>query len=191
MTTLTPSNIIQHLYCPRFTWFEWVLRIPQYEERNYKVQRGREVHDQRLEQNKAYLRQRIGAVSKQQDVYLSNQMLRGKIDEVLELNDGSLAPLDYKFAAWNERVYATYQQQLFCYAWLIEENYRKPVKKGYLVYTRSKNKLVEVVVSEKDKLLVQQTAAQISAVIEQNLYPKATAIKKRCVHCTYRNICTN
>lgn len=190
MISLTPSHIIQYLYCPRFTWFEWVLRIPQYEERNYKVQRGREVHNQRLEQNRAYLRQRIGAVSKQQDVYLSNQLLRGKIDEVLGLGDESLAPLDYKFAPWSGKIYATYQQQLFCYAWLIEEVYGQPVHKGYLVYTRSKNKLVELSITEKDKALVRQTIRGIEQVIEQNRYPAATKVKKRCVHCTYRNICT-
>jgi CRISPR-associated exonuclease Cas4 len=190
MISLTPSHIIQYLYCPRFTWFEWVLRIPQYEERNYKVQRGREVHDQRLEQNRAYLRQRIGAVSKQQDVYLCNQLLRGKIDEVLELKDGSLAPLDYKFAPWNEKLYATYQQQLFCYAWLIEGAYGQSVHKGYLVYTRSKNKLVEVPIRDVDKALVQKTIGCIEQVIEQNQYPPATKVRKRCVHCTYRNICT-
>lgn len=190
MISLTPSHIIQHLYCPRFSWFEWVLRIPQYEARHYKVQRGREVHDQRLEQNKDYLRKRIGTVDKQLDVYLTNGLLRGKMDEVLELTDGSMAPLDYKFAAWNERVYSTYQQQLFCYAWLIEENFGKPVHKGYLVYTRSRNKLVEVTVSAEDKQLIKQTAAEIQQVIAENLYPKATRVKKRCVHCTYRNICT-
>lgn len=190
MISLTPSHIIQHLYCPRFTWFEWVLRIPQYEEKDYKVLRGREVHDQRLEQNKNYLRQRIGAVGKQQDVYLSNTLLRGVVDEVLDLQDGTMAPLDYKFAQWNEQVYATYRQQLFCYAWLIEENYGKRVRKGFLVYTRSKNKLVEVSVSEEDQATVRDTAMEIVKILTENIYPAATKIKKRCVHCTYRNICT-
>jgi CRISPR-associated exonuclease Cas4 len=135
---LTPSHIIEYLYCPRFTYYEYVLAIPQYEEKNYKVQRGRELHDRKLEENKDYLRRRIGAVEKHLDQYLTNNLLRGRVDEVLMLSDGTMTPLDYKFAEWKDKVYETYQTQLFCYAWLIEENFDKPVTKGYLVYTRSK-----------------------------------------------------
>ncbi|MEO0790606.1 MAG: CRISPR-associated protein Cas4, partial [Bacteroidota bacterium] len=41
MISITPSHIIQHVYCPRYTYFEWVLRIPQNEEKYGKVMRGR------------------------------------------------------------------------------------------------------------------------------------------------------
>jgi CRISPR-associated exonuclease Cas4 len=114
--TLTPSHIIEYLYCPRFTYFEYVLAIPQYEERHYKVMRGREVHNEKLEQNKEYLRRRIGAVERYNDQYLTNDLLRGKIDEVLKLEDGAVAPLDYKFALYEDKIYETYKTQLFCYA---------------------------------------------------------------------------
>ena len=99
---LTPSHIIEYLYCPRFTFYEYVMTIPQNEDQNYKVMRGRELHDRKLEENKDYLRRRIGAVGKHLDQYLTNDLLRGRVDEVLELADGTLAPLDYKFAEWNE-----------------------------------------------------------------------------------------
>lgn len=189
MMSLTPSHIIQHLYCPRFTYFEHVLRVPQYEEKNYKVIRGRNLHDERLEQNKGYLRKRLGVVNRHDDQYLTNDLLRGRVDEVLELADGSMAPLDYKFAEYNELVYNTYRTQLFCYAWLIEDNFQKPVTKGYLVYTRSQNKVVEVPVEEADKSEVKNAAREILQVIDSNTFPKATKYKERCVHCTYRNIC--
>ncbi len=186
---LTPSHIIEYLYCPRFTYYEYVLAIPQYEEKNYKVQRGRELHDRKLEENKDYLRRRIGAVEKHLDQYLTNDLLRGRVDEVLTLSDGTMTPLDYKFAEWKDKVYETYQTQLFCYAWLIEENFGKPVTKGYLVYTRSKNKLVEVEISTESKLMVKQAAKAIFDIINDNKFPKATKYKKRCQGCTYRNIC--
>ena len=187
--TLTPSHIIEYLYCPRFTYFEYVLAIPQYEERKYKVTRGREIHDQKLEQNKAYLRQRIGAVERYNDQYITNEQLRGKIDEVLKLQDGTMAPLDYKFAMYDDKVYETYKTQLFCYAWLIEENFGCTVNKGFLVYTRSNNKLVEVPILPSDKQLVKECAREIERIIDGNLFPKATKYKLRCVDCTYRNIC--
>ena len=187
--TLTPSHIIEYLYCPRFTYFEYVLAIPQYEERHYKVMRGREIHDQKLEQNKEYLRRRIGAVERYNDQYLTNELLRGKIDEVLKLEDGTMVPLDYKFALYEDKIYETYKTQLFCYAWLIEECFGREVNKGFLVYTRSNNKLIEVPILPSDKQLVKECAREIQNIIIRNFFPKATKYKMRCVDCTYRNIC--
>lgn len=190
MASLTPSHIIEYLYCPRYTYFEYVLRIPQYEEKYYKVQKGRNMHDERLERNKDYLRKKIGVVEKHTDQYLTNDHLRGKVDEVLRLQDNTMAPLDYKFATYNERIYDTYRQQLFCYSVLIEKNFDRPVRRGYLVYIRSKYKLVEVPVTEADKELIQRSQEEVVSIIENNSYPKATKYKRRCLNCTYRNICT-
>ena len=186
---LTPSHIIEYLFCPRFTYFEYVLAIPQYEEKDYKVLKGRELHNQKLEQNKEYLRRRIGAVRKYLDVYLGNETLRGKVDEVLLLQDGTMTPLDYKFAQWRDKIYDTYRTQLYCYAWLIEDTYDCKVNRGFLVYTRSQHKLIEVPIAEENKEDVKKAAQEIIKIISQNYFPKATKYKKRCINCTYRNIC--
>ncbi len=188
--TLTPSHIIEYLYCPRFTYFEYVLGIPQYEEKFYKVQKGREIHELKAIQNIDYLRKRIGVVKKYQYQYITNSNLRGEVDEILELSDGTMAPLDFKFAEYKDIVYDTYKTQLYCYAVLIEENFGKMVNKGYLVYTRSKNKLVEIEILEEDKKNIKNCIIDIYEIIEKNFYPKATKYKKRCLSCTYKNICT-
>jgi CRISPR-associated exonuclease Cas4 len=189
MFSITPSHIIEYLYCPRFTFFEEVMRIPEFQEKEYKVQKGREVHEDKAEQNRAYLRRRLGATDKFINPYLSNGLLRGVVDEALALDDGTMAPLDYKFARWEDRLYETYRTQLYCYAWLIEENYQKPVNRGFLVYTRSKNHVVEVPVSRADIASVKTAAEAIRAIIQKNLFPPATKVRKKCDHCTYRNVC--
>jgi len=189
-TSFYPSQIIEYLYCPRYTYFEYVLQIPQNEDKFYKVQRGREVHDEKLDQNKNYLRKRIGVQKKWTDQYLGKTGLRGKVDEVLKLNNGTYAPLDYKFAQWNDKVYNTYKQQLYCYAVLIEENFSQAkVEKGFLVYTRSRHKLIEVPITDKDKLKIKDSMKEMLAIIQNNKFPKATRAKKKCINCTYRNIC--
>lgn len=188
--SVTPSHIIEYLFCPRFIYFEHVVGIPQYEDRHFKVKKGRDIHDLKMVRNKDYLRKRIGAVDKYEDRYLTNDILRGKVDEVLLLDDGTMAPLDYKFAKYNDRVYQTYLTQLYCYAVLIEDNFDTKVNKGYLVYIRSKNKLVDVKIEDADKAKVAETANAVIIIVENNFYPKATKYKKRCVSCTYRNICT-
>ena len=190
MISLTPSHIIEYLFCPRFTYFENVLGIPQYEERHYKVMKGRNMHELKLTRNKDYFRKRIGVKEKYLDQYLTNDMLRGVVDEVLLLDDGTMAPLDYKFAKYEERLYKTYKTQLSCYALLIEDNFQKKVNKGFLVYIRSKNKLLEVEITEKDKMEVRNAIAGIEHIIRKNFYPKGTKDKAKCITCTYRNICT-
>lgn len=189
MQSFYPSQIIEYLYCPRYTYFEYVLRIPQYEEKFYKVNRGREIHDQKLERNKEYLRKKIGAVHKWTDQYLGMEGLRGKVDEILKLENETYAPLDYKFAHWKNKIYDTYKQQLYCYAILIEKNFDAKVEKGYLVYTRSKHKLIEVPIPAASKLEIKESMRSMLDIIEQNKFPKATKFRKRCVNCTYRNIC--
>ena len=190
MQSFYPSQIIEYLYCPRYTYFEYVLRIPQNEDKYFKVGRGREIHDEKLEQNKDYLRKKIGVRQKWTDMYLGNDYLRGKVDEVLALEDGSYAPLDYKFALWKDRIFETYAHQLYCYAILIEDTYEKKVKRGFLVYTRSKNKLVEIPIDKIAKDKVRNSIDDMLNIIEGNKFPKATKFKKRCLNCTYRNICT-
>ena len=51
--------------------------------------------------------------------------------------DGTAGPLDYKFAKDPGRVYATLRLQSAIYALLIREHFGLPVRRGYLVYTRS------------------------------------------------------
>lgn len=189
MLSITPSDIIEYLFCPRFSYFEHVLKISQYEEKNYKVMRGRHLHDEKLERNKGYLRKRLGVITRLDDQYLTNGLLRGRVDEVLTLQDGTMAPLDYKFAVYENKVYRTYQTQLYCYAWLITENFGAEVRKGYLVYTRSQNKVVEVPILPEHQRQVQGVAEAIKGIVQRNFFPKATPDKQKCLTCTYRNIC--
>lgn len=186
---ITPSHLIQYLYCPRFTYFEFVLSIPQNEEKYYKVMKGRELHQKMTEQNKNYLRKRIGVKQKWIDQYLSNGKLRGIVDEVLQLNNNLCAPLDYKFAKWEGKVYRTYNIQLACYAILIEQNFHCKVTHGYLVYTRSSNHLETVEINDDLKKEIETKTDEILNVIENNYFPKATKFKNQCLNCTYRNIC--
>ena len=188
--TLTPSQIIEYLFCPRFTYFEYVLGIPQYEEKFFKVIKGRDVHTKKSSQNIEYLRKKIGVKKKYINQYLTNNYLRGEVDEVLELNDGTMAPLDFKFAEYKDVIFDTYKTQIYCYAVLIEENFNKKVERGFLVYTRSSNKLVEIEIKEKDKNKIKKAVMDINNIIGKNFYPSGTKYKKRCLTCTYKNICT-
>ncbi len=188
---ITPSEVIEYMFCPRFVYFMSVLKIEQHEHRRNLVNKGRQIHDLKLVQNKEYLRSKIGVKDKLIDVYLSSETLHlvGKIDEVLFLNDGSAAPLDYKYATWENRIYKTHIMQQSLYALLIEENFGVCVEKAYLVYIRSKNHIEEIAISPLHKDRAKKTLDEISEIINLSLYPKATKTKNRCGDCTYRNLC--
>lgn len=190
-TLLTPSEIIEYLYCPRFTYFMFVLDIQQHEEKRYKVQVGREIHDEKAQINKDYLRKKIGVTAKEQEVYLSSEdlHLKGIVDEVLTLNNGTMAPLDYKFAEYSDYMFSTHKYQSLCYALLIEANYGNPVERGFIVYTRSNNKLVEIEFKESDREELKNIIREMVLIIQKGFFPKKTKSTARCGDCTYRNIC--
>lgn len=187
---ITPSDIIEYNYCPRFIYFIYAAGAPQFEKRRYKVQRGRDIHDIRQERNTQYLWKKIGCTNRESSVYLSSGKLhlRGIVDEVLTLADGTMAPMDYKFAEFKDGVYKTHRFQSVCYALLIRENYGKPVNKGFLLYTRS-NTFKEIPVTEKDEKELESIIGKMLAIIEEGYFPPGTGAKVRCFDCTYRNIC--
>jgi CRISPR-associated exonuclease Cas4 len=188
--SLTASHLLEYLFCPRFTYFEYVLDIAEHQEKRFKVEVGREIHKKIRRMNPDYLRKKIGVKEKKSDVYLSGRIgIRGIIDEILFLNDGTAAPLDYKYAEYKDRTFKNHRLQLVFYGQLIKDNFHVPVNQGYIVYTRSKNKLVEMPIQEKDFVELGRIIDEVVAIIQKCRYPKPTKYKRRCPDCCYRNLC--
>jgi CRISPR-associated exonuclease Cas4 len=188
---ITPSEVIEHLYCPRFTYFMNCLNIPQHEELRYKVLKGRELHERREKTNIDYLRKRLGCVDKEVSVYIASKSLgvRGVIDEVLHLSDNTLAPLDYKYTEYSDYTFETHKVQSVLYALLIMENYKKPVTKGFICYAKNGNTVKKLVYSEDDFCYAKDIVREIFNVMLKGYYPKKTRWQNRCIDCCYRNIC--
>lgn len=188
---LTPSEILEHIYCPRFTWFMNVQQIPQHEETRFKVLRGREVHRRRATDNRDYLRRKIGAIKREIEVYLASPQLRlrGIVDEVLWLKDGTMAPIDYKYTEARDQVFKTHETQIMLYGMLIEAVYQQPVKRGYVAYVRDGNQLQEVAITDEGKAEMHCLVRQIFAIIRTGRLPARAKSKLRCEDCCYKNIC--
>ncbi len=188
---ITPYEVVEHVFCPRFTYFEKVLMIPQHEEHRYKVRVGREVHERRTTENRDYLRSKIGATDKEIGVYLASPKLRvrGVVDEVLTLADGTMAPLDYKYTPFREQAFKTHQVQVALYGMLIREVYGRPVTQGYVAYVRGGSKLVEVPLEARLETTVLRLVDAVFEVIETGRIPKRTPDRAKCADCCYKNIC--
>ncbi|MEO0010051.1 MAG: CRISPR-associated protein Cas4 [candidate division WOR-3 bacterium] len=188
---LTPSEIIEHLFCPRFTYFMHCLKIPEHEENRYIVMKGRQLHQEREKRNPDYLRKKIGCVKKELSVYLASRRLRvrGIVDEVLTLADGTMAPLDYKYTDYREWLFKTHRYQSVLYGMLIAETYQQPVSRGYICYVRSGARLCEVVYRQQDYEYITGVIDEIFRIISTGRYPEATRHTARCIDCCYKNIC--
>jgi CRISPR-associated exonuclease Cas4 len=187
---ITCTDVLEHCFCPRFTYFELVMAVPEHQEKRFKVLKGREVHEEVQSINRSYLRKRIGCVDRKFNVHLSTpDGLIGIVDEVLELDDGTMAPLDYKFAEHSGRVYTTHRLQAAFYARLIEHAYQKRVSRGFVVYTRSKNKLVEISIGRRERDHLDRVVAGIREILSTGLSPRKAAGPNACKDCCYRNIC--
>ncbi len=141
--------------------------------------------------NRDYIRKRLNCVRKEISVYLTSQKyhFKGEVDEVLFLEDGTAAPLDYKYAEFKNTVYRTHKFQAALYGLLIMEHFGVDVKRGFVCYTRSNNYVAEIDFKQKDYEKVKEIVREILMIIQREYYPDGTKQKARCVDCTYRNIC--
>ncbi len=188
---ITVSDALEYLFCPRFIFFMHCLGIAQREGRRYKVLKGRELHESREKVNRDYVRKKLNCLRKEISVYLISQKhhFKGEVDEILFLEDGTAAPMDYKYAEWKETVYRTHKYQAALYGLMIMEHYGVEVKRGFVCYTRSNHHVEEIVFRQKDFDRARQMVSQILMIIQRGYFPEGTKQKVRCVDCTYRNVC--
>jgi len=188
---ITISDVLEYLFCPRFIYFMYCLDISQHEEKRFKVLKGREVHDIRRLTNTEYTRKKLNCIRKERDVFLASKenRIKGIVDEVLFLEDGTAAPLEYKFAEYKDKIFRTYKYQLILQALMIRENYGLDVKQGYICYTRSNSLVKQIDFKPSDFKKAVDIIESIIDIIEKGVYPKATRSSMKCVDCCYRNIC--
>ncbi len=188
---ITPSHLLAFLYCPRFIYYHYVLGIEEHQEKRHKVQKGKDTHVFKEKINPGYLRKKLGVVRKEQEVELvcPELSIKGKVDELLYLEDGTMAPFDYKFAEYKDRIWKTFKVQEALYALMIKNIYNVEVKKAFLCFTRSKSKIVEMEFKDKDFVEALSAVEECMDIIQNGYYPEATKVKARCSDCTYRNLC--
>jgi len=190
-TIITISDVLEYLFCPRFIYYMHCLDIPQHEEKRFKVLKGREVHVEKLITNPDYLRKKLGVLKKEMNVFIASKEnhIKGIVDEVLFLDDGSAAPFEYKYAEFKNTIFQTHKYQLVLHALMIQENYNKDVNRGYICYTRSNHHIEEVPFSEQDFQRGKEIVQEILEIIEKGYYPDRTKYKNKCIDCCYSTMC--
>ena len=188
---ITATMMMEYIYCKRIPFFSKNLYIPSNATNSYKVREGKRVHKERAQNQSEYLRKKIGVIDKKVDDYLfsSRYNISGKVDEVLFLDNGQAAALDYKYSMFKGKVADSYKLQIVFYSILIEENYDLPVNKGYIVYIRSNNRLEEIELIDEDYSNFFDAYQGLSNIINNNYFPEQTTYSIRFEECSYRKIC--
>jgi len=165
--------------------------IPEREEKRFKVQAGREVHEKKRVTNPEYMRKKLGVLERYQETYLSSEKyhVKGIVDDIFLLHDGTMAPFEYKFAEFKGHISETYETQLTFHALLIHEVYGRNVVRGYICFTRSKNLIKEVQITDDMLSELESMVHDILNIIQNGYYPKGTTTKGKCIDCAYRTIC--
>ena len=190
-TIITISDVLEYLFCPRFTYFMYCLDIPQHEEKRFKVLKGRDVHETRRLTNTEYVRKKLNCIKKERGVFIASKKnrIKGIVDEVLFLDDGTAAPFEYKFAEYKDKIFSTYKYQLVLHALMIQENYGIEVNRGYICYIRSNNLVKQIDFDQSDFKKGLEIIGSVIDIIEKGVYPKAAKSSMKCIDCCYRNIC--
>ena len=191
-TIITISDVLEYLFCPRFIYYMHCLDIPQHQELRFKVMKGREVHEKKLITNPEYLRKKLGVVKKEMNVFVASKQhhIKGIIDEVLILDDGTAAPFEYKYAEFKDTVFQTYRYQLVLHAIMIRENYHLDVNRGFICFTRSNNHVETLEFTKNDFERGIEIVNEVLEIIDKGFYPTKSKYKTKCIDCCYGTICT-
>jgi CRISPR-associated exonuclease Cas4 len=187
-TQFTITDLKQFVYCPRIFYYHTCL--PGIRPVTYKMKAGIDAHE--VEQKRAARRSMhmygVPAGERHFDVDVSSADLglSGLIDEVVE-TDTEMIPVDYKLAA---RVGKHFKLQLAAYGHLLADYTDKPIKRGFL-YLIPKRQAVEVKLTRKLRQEVQAVLDQMGLIDQQEVMPKPTSWRQRCVDCEFRRLCND
>jgi len=184
----TITDLKQFIYCPRILYYHACL--PDIRPVTYKMDAGIEAHnDERKRAARRSLKMVNESVGERHfDVLISSAKLglSGQIDEVVETED-ELIPVDYKLA---RQAGYHFKVQLAAYALLLEDNFPKRVRRGYL-YLIPPRKALEIKIAGKLHADVRRALDEMRTIVDREQIPPPTQWRQRCVDCEFRRFCND
>jgi CRISPR-associated exonuclease Cas4 len=184
---LTVADIKRYAWCPRIIYFTHVLHL---EERiTEAMQEGKQEHDEAiLAPIIAQLRGR--RVLKGLELRSETLRLAGKPDFIVETKFGELVPVEIKWASMTEegRPKRDHKIQLACYALLIEELLKRPVKRCAVYYLRDR-RVAYIELSTQLKIEAKKAIYGAHGIIESEEMPYVRQPLSKCVNCGYFSHC--
>lgn len=184
---LSVTDVVEHEFCSRFTYYTSVLGLSQYEENRGTVKSGRSMHKKHEDTNKNYVFGNLGGKKIVGTKFYSKKLeLVGKIDEAIELDDEVIL-IERKYSNYNF-IGDTIRIQIGLLALLIEENKNKPVRKAIVIFSKDTRNVVDFEVDEHIKEVAISALAKTKSVIQSGVMPEAK-FDNRCLGCCFNRIC--
>lgn len=185
---LTVSDVKQFPYCPRIVYYSYLLPV-RARPTTFKMEEGSRAHERiaALEERRSLRAYGLEEGQRHFDVAVASERLglRGRLDMVIE-TDAEVVPVDFKNS--EGAVGLNHKYQLTAYALLVEEVWRRPVRRGF-IYLIPQQRAQEVRITSNMRGWVRKALQEVRAAIAQEALPPATRMRGRCTDCEFRNLC--
>ena len=186
-TNLTVTDAVENAFCPKFTYYQLVLGLKQYEEKQGSVKAGREYHNRHSSTNLTYMPKHIeGRKLTEIQLFSETHLFSGKTDEAIETPEEVII-IERKYSD-HVNLGATMKTQLGLLAILIEENLKKKAGKAIVVFERTRRREMKVDITEEIRNLALSVLQRTKRVLTSGLCPGAN-YSNRCLTCCYRKVC--
>ncbi|MBD3306310.1 CRISPR-associated protein Cas4 [candidate division KSB3 bacterium] len=187
----TVTDLKQYSYCPRVVFYTYCL--PLIRPTTYKMEAGIAAHERAEGKAKRRTLSAYGLTEGERhfDVWLVSETLglRGRVDLVIETEEGELIPVEYKHT--QRGVGSHIRRQLMAYAIMLEETWENPqVKRGF-VYSLATRKATPVKLTKHLRTEVRKAIGEMREMVECEAMPDAPRSRRRCVNCEFRRFCND
>lgn len=185
---LSVTNVVEHVFCPKFTYYEKVMGIEQYEQKRGTVLKGRVHHKVAESTNKRFVPAQLeGTKISSQKIYSKKHNFVGIFDHVIVTNDG-LVLVERKYTGLNT-IHDTLRVQIGLLSILLEEHFQQPVIYAVVIFSKN-NKRVQITI-DIDRELKEYALFMLEEtkrIINDGIMPDSR-YDGRCPDCCYRKIC--
>ncbi len=192
---ISVTDIKHYIYCPRLIYFDHVLHAtPVF---GAQQEEGKESHEEqvakelRREDAIYYSPEFVGAEKLMSTALCSDALgLQGNVDLIIRTARGEFIPVEYKnMNSDGGRVCMDHKYQLVAYALLIEKNYGKIVKRGFVNYI-PEGLILQFEVTPTMKSHVKRVIGHIKRIIQTEDLPPIRVAKHKCQGgCGHKQTC--
>lgn len=186
---LTVSDIKQFLYCARIPFHRYVTRVPAVP--TAKMTFGKEAHTRtdRLERRRTLAEFELLEGERQFHVPLRSDRLglAGTLDMLVRTPAENI-PVEFKDST--DPPGLNHKYQLVAYALLVEEQFRRVVRRGFIHLIPLKE-VVEYGITPNMRRHVARTLTAMRTVLASDRLPPPPAHPGKCVDCEYRRFCND
>lgn len=185
---MIPINLIrQYFFCPRIVYFNLLTNIKPVFPKHVSL--GQEYHQlqNHLTKSRKFKKLQIDYKELLIEKHLESRVLNiNGIVDLAFICDDEVIPVDFKFI--EKKPSYAYMLQVVGYGMLLEEKFKKPFKRGFIIYSRN-IKFYNITFNQRLKRDFLQTIKKIEKIVDDEIFPHSSASENRCSQCEYINYC--